>query len=200
MAEVVLRLGKTPFLLLLVVLSGCGLGDPHLTVLRGNFSFERGEFQDSIVRYLEALESDTDNASYVLYNLGTVYHAVAENEAAVEAWERAAAQAPPDVLFALHHNRGNLYYRQGRYTEAYEQFRRALLLNPSSMRSKINLELALQRIQAAESAPTNRTGGAGGNGAVSDEARRVLEYMRRKETGEWQATDTQEPRSVERYW
>lgn len=194
-------LQRTPFLLLLsVMLAGCGFGDPHLTVLRGNLSFERGEFQDSIVRYLDAVEEDLENASHVFYNLGTVYHAVAENEAAVDAWDLAIANAPPEVLFALHHNRGNLYYRQGRFSEAYEQFRRALMLNPSSMGSKINLELALQRVQAAESAPATRSGGAGGNGAVSDEARRVLEYMRRKETGQWQATDTQEPRDVERYW
>lgn len=196
-----MKLYGAPFLLLLLVaLSGCGFGDPYLTVLRGNLSFERGEFQDSIVRYLDALEADREFESHVFYNLGTVYHAVAENEAAVEAWDLAAAHAPPDVLFALHHNRGNLYYRQGRYAEAYEQFRRALMLNPSSMGSKINLELALQRVQAAESAPTTRSGGAGTNGAVSDEARRVLEYMRRKETGQWRATDTQEPRDVERYW
>lgn len=196
-----MSIGKTPCIfVLLAVLVGCGLGDPHLTVLRGNLSFERGVFQDSIVRYLDALEGDLENASYVFYNLGTVYHAVAENEAAVEAWDLAAANAPSDVLFALHHNRGNLYYRQGRYADAYEQFRRALMLNPSSVGSKINLELALQRVQAAESAPTTRSGGAGGNGAVSDEARRVLEYMRRKETGQWQATDTQEARDVERYW
>ncbi len=191
---------RTPFLLLIVALSGCGFGDPHLTVLRGNLSFERGEFQDSIVRYLDALEADIEFESHVLYNLGTVYHAVAENEAAVEAWDLAGANAPPDVLFALHHNRGSLYYRQGRYAEAYEQFRRALMIEPSSMGSKINLELALQRVQAAESAPATRSGGAGANGAVSDEARRVLEYMRRKETGQWRATDTQEPRDVERYW
>jgi len=182
-----------------VVLGGCELRILQLSVVQANYSYGRGQYQDAIVRYFEAIESE-DYRAHVSYNLANVYHALGETEAALELWDEAEQAELHELAFGIRYNRGLLYYEQGRYQRAHEEFRAALVIDSSSVAAKRNLELAFRRIQAGSGVDQTQRAEHRADHEPSAETSRVLEYIRRREDGRWFATETPEPEDVELYW
>ena len=177
------------FLSALGLFQSCGQIEPHLAVLRGNSAYRKGEYQEANVEYLGALEYG-EYADYVSFNLGAVYNALGENEAALDEWQKVLLSRNASLSFKTIFNLGTLYYRQGRYEEAYRSFRKALELEPGSMSAKINLEHALAKLQAKGKEPDSRQGAAAAPGRFSEEVTRVLDYVQRKEGHVWRAPDS----------
>ncbi len=174
-----------------VALGACGAVPQQVAVLRGNYQFSQGEYQGATVQYLDALRSD-DYTAVVAYNLGNVYHAQGESEAAVRMWEEAADNAGPDILFLVSFNRGILLYELGRYREAAEAFRYALTLDGTHVDAKKNLELSLRKLETGS--PESATGGQAAEirpaPGDADTADRVLEFVRRRGVEQWIANRT----------
>ncbi|TVQ35829.1 MAG: tetratricopeptide repeat protein [Spirochaetaceae bacterium] len=172
-----------------LLMVSCGIAEPHVSVLRGNYAFGQGRYQSATVDYLQALEHGQFE-EWIAFNLGNVYHALGENESALGMWQVARRSDSDSLLFGVYYNTGLLLYEAGRYREAYDQFVEALRLNPTSIAGKINLELALERVQAgAAVASPRRSDAEEQNGAAADESRRILEYIRRREEQRWFAVD-----------
>jgi tetratricopeptide (TPR) repeat protein len=172
----------------LLLLSGCG-AEPHLHVLAGNYAYGQGRFQNATVDYLRAWQEE-DYKPWIAYNLGNVYYALGEVQAALGMWQRAQESDEADILFGVTFNKGVFYYERGRYRDAYNQFKHALEIDPASVDAKINLELALQKIQASEQVVRGEPGGGEeGDGGPSAQTVRILEYVRRKEETRWFATE-----------
>ena len=170
-----------------VLLSGCG-AESHLRVIRGNYAYGQGRFQRATVDYLRAWENDEYRAQ-IAYNLGNVYYALGEVQAALGMWQRAQESGEADILFGVTFNKGVFYYERGRYQDAYTQFKRALEIDPGSVDAKVNLELALEKIRASEQVVRGDPSVAGSEGAPSAQSVRILEYIRRKEGSRWFATE-----------
>lgn len=171
------------------VLVSCGGSSPHLAVLQGNYAFGRGDYQTATVHYLTA-NAREDHEPWIDYNLGNVYYALGELDAALEQWEVAAADAPDEILFGVHFNRGVLYYELAHYESAYREFRDALEIDGSSVEAKINLELSLQKSGGVEGGPSARGTISGSESEeVGAQAARVLQYIRRKERQRWSGDD-----------
>jgi tetratricopeptide (TPR) repeat protein len=169
--------------LLVLFLSSCTLRPAETALFRGNYAFERGEYQDATVQYLAALDSDGEAQLWVKYNLGNVYFSVGEVESAMTMWESAARTDDSDLLFAVNYNRGVACYRQGDFKRSFSLFRDALLLRPDDRDTKVNLELAQRKLQAEELLTTVGTvpGGARPAPAVSAEAGRLYDFVIQKE-------------------
>lgn len=170
-----------------VLLSGCG-AESHLRVIRGNYSYGQGRFQRATVDYLRAWENDEYRAQ-IAYNLGNVYYALGEVQAALGMWQRAQESGDADILFGVTFNKGVFYHERGRYQDAYTQFKHALEIDPASVDAKVNLELALEKIRASEQVVRGDPSAAGGEGEPSAQSVRILEYVRRKEGSRWFATE-----------
>lgn len=184
-----------------LALASCGFGEPHVSVLQGNYASGQGRFQRATVEYLEALEAG-QHTPWILYNLGNSYHSLGENEAALEMWNAALASQDPELMYRAGFNRGVLFYEQGRFQEAYSEFRYALVINSSSIAAKVNLELTVQKLQAGAAAEGGRPaatgeGGETTSGDPSAETLRVLNYIRRKEANRWRSQD--QPSEDENY-
>ncbi len=170
----------------LLIATGCGIGGPHLPVLSGNYAFGRGDYQESTVRYLEALEQE-EYTPWVRYNLANVYHSLGEFDAAFELWDQALETDDVSLLSAVFFNRGILLYEQGKYEEAFESFKTSLSYEPNDVGAKLNLELTLLKLQG------NRTGGGqlrsvendSGEEELSADSIRMFEYIRRREEQTW---------------
>ncbi len=186
--------------LLLLLLSGCAPVRGHLEVLQGNYYYSRGEYQESIVSYLTLLE-EPETGEYVSYNLGNVYQALGEGNAALRMWEQADASNDEELLYRVSFNRGVFHFDRGEYEEAYDAFKEALRLNNGSVPAKINLELTLLRLMAEEQL-TPQTGEqqTGEGEDIGREALRVLEFVRRKEQQRWEANRERETSDYQRDW
>jgi tetratricopeptide (TPR) repeat protein len=191
-----------------VLITACSGYTPIIEVVRGNLAYGRGDYQGALVHYMVALE-DAPSDAWTRFNIGNVYYALGEHEAALEVWHDARRVIEEDadaganelsLIYATSYNRGVLLYQQGQYAVAYDELRYALSVNSSSPDAKANLELALSKLQAASAASANAGGeGSGGaSGGVSpqppddpgdegpgEQTLRILEYVRRKETQQW---------------
>lgn len=178
-------------------LSGCSAGAPMLSVLRGNVAYARGDFQSALVHYL-ATEEDVSDRAWLMFNVGNVYYAMGEQEAALAAWSDAqVASGIPEatsldarqttLVHAASYNRGVLLFQQGRFDAARDEFRYALEVNSRSMAAKRNLEITLARLESAEQASEPRETQGDGPPDPSDDEQtiRILEYVRRKEAQRW---------------
>ena len=168
-----------------LLISGCTLGDSTREVFLGNDSFGRGEYQDATVHYLEAQKSGNEYQAWINYNLGNVYHSLGEVNAAMDLWDGAARTKDRNLLFNVQFNRGIAFYESGHYDEAYQAFRETLELNPSNMDAKLNLELTQKKLQAAAGTPNVNEGLVPGPSQGTEDAKRLLEYVRRKEGRIW---------------
>ena len=176
----------------LVVLGSCSSATAHIAVARANQNFGRGNFQRAMVAYLRLLSIER-YSSLLAYNLGNVYHSLGEGEAALRMWDNARTTASQKLLFNIVFNKGVQFYEQGRYQEAFEQFRHALELNGSDLDTKLNLELSLRKLRAGEAIAANRrssptaTTESEADSTTDTESLRLLEYIRRKEGQIWSA-------------
>jgi tetratricopeptide (TPR) repeat protein len=102
-------------------------------------------------------------------------------ERAVSEAQRAAADGPNDIRFRAYYALGNHFARLNRWREAYEAYRNALILNPTDLDAKVNLEIALRRLdeqrqgqpgQAAQRGQPGQPGEQGQSGQPSDQAGR----------------------------
>jgi len=184
-----------------ILVCGCDLRSPAVRVAAGNYAYERGNYQQALVHYLVGAES-SDRESWFSYNIGNVYHALGESEAALEMWALAARSPDQSIQFGTSFNRGVLLYEMGRYQDAYEAFRHALTVNSASTDAKINLELSLQKIQAEDSATSSESAQRGGEpeDGVNQETMRIIEYVRRKEEQQWTANRQPTPTPHNRDW
>ena len=179
---------KRPIVILLVVLllSGCSKLSPYFHVANGNRHYTNGNYQTANILYIEAARSG-EFEHWIAYNLGTVYYALGEVDAAAREWEIAAGSRDETLLYSVYFNHGVLLYERGSYGEAYEKFRNALEINPSGFEAKVNLELSREKMEvkekrsttAAEAVPPGESGG---------EIDRILNYLKRMEGEVWEST------------
>jgi tetratricopeptide (TPR) repeat protein len=195
-----------------LLLTGCTQVPPALRVMRGNVAYNRGDFQNALVHYLSTEESAEDRG-WLMFNIGNVYYAMGEQEAALRAWEearttlagsdrRAFQNRETLLVHAASYNRGVLYYQRGQYRDALAEFRFALEVNNRSLAAKTNLELTLLRLESSEQAEqVERPGESDGNDASADSSTlRILDYVRRKEAQRWVANREQAEPVDSRDW
>ena len=170
--------------LLALLFTGCERGSVYVDVIQGNYHYGRGHYQQAIVSYLRALETEK-YTEWVEYNLGNAYNSLGETQAALAVWENAGFTQDASLQFHIAYNKGCLYYELGKYREACGEFRHALRLEPSAMDAKVNLELSLRKMASGgEPSPQTKTTSPGGG----DEGGRILDYVKRREGTKWTAT------------
>ena len=175
-------------LLFLFLLTSCIKLEPYFFVLKGNNDFRKGDYQSANVEYLKALNYE-DYSSWISYNLGTVYNALGENDAAQEEWERVIFSRSRELEYLSSFNLGTVYYKRGRYEDALGAFKNALILVPDSIQAKVNLEYTLQKLQVQTRDQEQKTSPVRSGAGYSQEINRILEYVQRKEENIWQSPD-----------
>ncbi len=125
----------------------------------GNRSFERGQYDDAIQRYGEALVDDPDSA-LLNFNMGTAKYKAGKFDDAIASFSRVrASDDAPARLARTAYNLGNTQYRLGAalegqkpqealqaYAAALVAYRRALGADPSDQDAKFNYEFVTGKI------------------------------------------------------
>ncbi len=174
--------------------------DAHLSVTKGNYEFYRGEYQAANIEYLSTAEQNV-SPEVISYNLANVYYVLGEADAAKEEWVKALKTDNTELLYRVIYNQGILYYELGQYDNAYNAFKKSLEINPACINAKINLEFSLGKISAkgassariipAETTVSKRD---------SNNAKRILEYVKRREEGKWESSKGDHSADKENDW
>lgn len=181
--------------LFLAVLSGlllasCTEGTQGWVVMQGNASFQRGEFQTSSLSYLAARDFGL-SLDVIDYNLGNVYNALGETNTALAVWARITRPSSEELAYRLAFNKGYLLYQRGQYEEACQEFRTALVMKPSSLDAKRNLEICLLKTQNFGNALPSRPRTAERTDP-GETQRALLDYIDRLEGTRWKANNRPE--------
>lgn len=190
------------FLTLIFLFASCTMAETRLSVFRGNQNFIKGEFQSANIRYLKSLDlSDPKYKEWIRYNLGNVYFALGERTSAEEEWLKAVDSPSDSLKYAALFNLGIFFYEEGKYEDAYRKFKEALLLDSSQVDAKLNLELSLEKMETREPESSMKVeSGANQAAPLKDYARRILEYVKRKEEHQWVAPVTPEGQVRQEDW
>ena len=175
------------FLLLIMIfssllfLNSCGELRASYQVFTGNYAYSRGDYQNANIHYVRAAEL-SDQEDIITYNLGTVYQALGEVQAAQEQWMDVEPGDNNVLAFRFLYNRGIFYYQTGNYQAAYEGFRDALTYNPGSLDAKINLEYSLRKLNVQEQPSVSPASLGARTEGSPEEIQRILDYIRRTES------------------
>lgn len=95
---------------------------------RGFGNFQLGRYDEALADYTKGLELDPKELTYCYFSRGTFYLTTGEYQKAVDDFTKALGQKPSDAV-ALS-RRGQAYEGLGLVSQALEDFRAALQLNP----------------------------------------------------------------------
>ncbi len=164
----------------LALSASCSDAAARLAVLDGNAAFARGERQDALARYLAAGPGEVQS-----FDLGNVYAAMGETEAARSLLAPLRDASDPRVAFGAAYNLGLLELELGRHDAAVDSLRAALRARPSDLEAKRALELAVEASRNARSASAaSRSPTAEGSDSGGDE---LFGILRELETGRFRA-------------
>jgi tetratricopeptide (TPR) repeat protein len=175
-----------PLFFVFFSLFSCNYVEPGLQVFWGNYNSDQGNFQKANLAYLNSLDKGELNM-LIHYNLGNTYYRLGESESAIIRWDKVKA-TEVDIQFRLVFNRGVYFYEKGNYLEAARAFKRAVLLNSSSLDAKVNLELSLNRVNTGYERRSDQNNDVHDD-SLFDDTERLLNYLKRRETFAWESSD-----------
>lgn len=138
---------------LLVALVGCGKY-PRLetieSVREGNKDLQKQNAQGALEQYLKGLRFDPFQPELHL-NIGLSFEILQQNDKAMASYKEAeriaAALNNKELEFAAIFNQAQMLGKAKQVDEAIAMYQRALDINPTSMETKINIELLIQQQQ-----------------------------------------------------
>ena len=111
----------------------------------GNALFEQGAYEEALKRYLEAQQGGASRPE-LHFNAGDALYKQGKYAEAMQEMGRAVEVEHPGLSAAAHYNLGNALFRQEKFQEAVGAYKKALEIKPDDVDSKINLELALEKL------------------------------------------------------
>ena len=149
-------------IIFLISLNSCSATIEQETfILQGSFFWHQGNYQKAEIKFLETL-SQANNSNnklleqYAILGLGSSYAMQNEEIAAYSRLTSISEDSPDAIKFSSNYNMGVLAFSQGDYKQATEYFKKALLIDSTSVDAKINYELSLKQEQKEIQGSENR--------------------------------------------
>ena len=136
--------------MLVLTLTSCS--DSTTDILKGTFAFAQKQYSASVAHFNSAKQNAEQKANeeavqYALYDLGTAYSLLGEDDAAMEKYAELTQDAPASIRYGAYYNAGIIAHKNEDYDKAVEYFKKALEVDSTRLDAKINLELSIQSVQ-----------------------------------------------------
>lgn len=136
--------------------------------IAANRHFERGEFEEALERYEEALMEDPARGDLLKMNKGSALLHLGRVDEAEQTYRSITGPLRGGVEADRHHNHGTILFVKGEqalrsgdgravevYRQALEKFKQALRARPGDLDAQWNLELTQARIRELEEQPSD---------------------------------------------
>ena len=136
----------------MIVMTFTGCSDSTGDILKGTFAFAQNQYSKAVSYFNLASEKARQKGNeqvvlYALYDLGTAYSLLGEDEAAMEKYFQITQDAPDAIRYSAYYNAGIIAHKNEDYEHAVEYFKKALEIDSSRIDAKINLELSIQSVE-----------------------------------------------------
>lgn len=172
-----------------------------LSVLQGTLNWQQKHYRQSIGEFLTVIEKENQSQTildYVNYDLGTTYSVMNEDESAMKRYSKVLEEASPKVKFAANYNSGIIAYRNARYEEARDYFKKALEIDSSSINAKINMEFSMNKIEMEsknkepEVIPSSES-----NTDNSEMEKEILKRIKENSRKQWKNSNSNQTQNLE---
>ena len=118
-------------------------------ILEGKLDWSKQDYQNAVGDFLETASNaqargDFLVEQYAVFGLGSTYLMQGETDAALKRFSQVYENASDKIKFAILYNSGIIAHRNGDYKAATDFFKKAILIDSTSINAKINLELSLR--------------------------------------------------------
>ncbi len=167
-------------------------------ILGAVWNWNQKQYTEAVAKFNQSLDEARANGDetikqYALYGLSATYLMQNENAAALEKINELSGSAPNKIKFAAFYNSGIIAQREGDYQKAAELFKNALLVDPSNVRAKINLELSYsQQAQRAKESERQLNGANELSQEESDLQKSIFNRIREKDQQQWKNTQKEQ--------
>ena len=147
--EGAVRLMGTLWVILGIWLVVCGatVGDPVASKSAEALEhYQRGEYDQALQLYRDAL-LDRPDAPELHFNVGDALFKRGEYDQALREFERVLSAEEQKIQAQAHYNMGNSFFQQQAFEQAVAAYKQALELDAADEDAKVNLELALEKLQ-----------------------------------------------------
>ncbi len=148
---------RSGFLLVTLLFAGLLLpGALHADVgsqmRRGNRLERKGEYEEAIKHYQEALVQEPDNPS-IHYNLGRALYRLEKYDEAISEFQLGFLEKEEDFQASVFYNIANSQFKKGMLDAAIESYKMSLLVNHEDIEAKQNLEFCLRLKEQMQNQP-----------------------------------------------
>ncbi|MCR5046542.1 MAG: VWA domain-containing protein [Treponema sp.] len=160
-------------------------------ILGAVWNWNQKKYTEAVAGFSQCLTDAEANDNqlikqYALYGLSATYLMQNENKAAMEKINALSGNAPDKIRFASFYNSGIIAQREGDYKKAVELFKNALLIDPTNVKAKVNLELSRsQQVQRAHESERQMIGADEMSQEESDLQKSVFNRIREKDQQQW---------------
>ncbi|MFQ6673970.1 MAG: tetratricopeptide repeat protein, partial [Fidelibacterota bacterium] len=119
--------------------------------------------------YYESILQKHPDMPEARYGAGSSAYNSGDYERALSEFQAALNSRDPQLRARTFYNLGNTLFKQGRFKESLETYRRALELDPGDLDGKYNYELARRRIEQQESSQSQSSDESGRSDESSPE-------------------------------
>ena len=185
-------------LISLVTLIFTGCSSETADILKGTISYQQKKYRHAVSCFMEASENAAAEAnriaqSYALYDLGTAYIMLGEDEAALEHFKSISEDAPDAVRYSAFYNAGVLAWRNSDFDEARDYFRKALEIDSTRMDAKINFELSMQQSQAkGKQNQSNQIQASQEEASPQNLEQAVFQHIKENDQKQWKNSETKD--------
>lgn len=185
-------------LISLVTLIFTGCSSETADILKGTISYQQKKYRHAVSCFMEASENAAADAnriaqSYALYDLGTAYIMLGEDEAALEHFKSISEDAPDAVRYSAFYNAGVLAWRNSDFDEARDYFRKALEIDSTRVDAKINFELSMQQSQAkGKQNQSNQIQASQEEASPQNLEQAVFQHIKENDQKQWKNSDTKD--------
>ena len=130
-----------------LVVCGATVGDPVASKSAEALEhYQRGEYDQALQLYRDAL-LDRPDAPELHFNVGDALFKRGEYDQALREFERVLSAEEKKIQAQAHYNMGNSFFQQQAFEQAVAAYKQALELDAADEDAKVNLELALEKLQ-----------------------------------------------------
>ncbi len=177
-----------------------------MQVLKGSYAAKQHQYPKAVAAFYKAFQQESKNQDsealeYIVYDLGTAYSLLGENEAAREKFsliEKAAKEeSPKNVIYATYYNQGVIAHKEGRYEEALDYFKKALETDSSKIDAKINMELSIRLVEEEVKHKESKTIPASEDKtSVSDMEKSLFERIKENDKKQWKNSESNQTQNL----